>query len=267
MDRVRADLRQGLDVVITSYVGLWFEYSNDPSRNLYWGALYGHDSMFRPARRSRIEARLPFLEATDYEVLLEDHRSFDPVITKVIAAPTTIAASEGGERSRIVVVYLVYRDMEQAVLDMAAHLKMRRVPEAVAGEPEAARLLGSSYIVGYWGHNIYYGGIQDDSLQEMQPTPGEGPRGVFVVGCQSARWYPQKFLSSGIEPVLFTTTNMAPEAYIALALYDGIGRGLAKDTIRRNVAEAYRVYQRLDRRPLSLFVTEREQIEPYMSPL
>ncbi len=88
-----------------------------------------------------------------------------------------------------------------------------------------------------------------------------------MVGCQSARWYPQKLLSASIEPVLFTTTNMAPEAYIALALYDGIGRGLGKITIRRNVAEAYRVYQRLENRPMSLFVTEREQIEPYICPL
>jgi hypothetical protein len=267
MDRVRGDLRQGRDVVITSYVGLWYEHSNDPSQNLYWGALYGHDAMFRPERWSEIKDRLDFLEATDYVILRENRRSADPVITKVIAAPTTIATSEGSERSRIVVVYLVYRDMERAVLDMATHLKRRRAPEAVGDEPETARLLRSSYIAGYWGHNIYHGGVQVDDLQDIQPTPGDGPRGIFVVGCQSARWYPQKFLGPGIEPVLFTTTNMAPEAYIALALYDGIGRGLAKGTIRRNVAEAYRVYQGLNNRPMSLFVTEREQIEPHMSPL
>ncbi len=103
MDRVRGDLRQGRDVVITSYVGLWYTQSNDPSRNSYWGALYGHGAMFRPARRSEIKRRREFLELTDHEILRDDRRSADPVIIEVIAAPTTIAPSEGSERSRIVV--------------------------------------------------------------------------------------------------------------------------------------------------------------------
>ena len=96
---------------------------------------------------------------------------------------------------------------------------------------------------------------------------GRGPRGVFFVGCQSAKWFPDKFRAPGVEPLLFTTTNMAPEAYVGLALYDGIARGLPKPDVRRNVAEAYRVYQRLERAPLALFVNDWAQVERYAAEL
>ena len=39
------------------------------------------------------------------------------------------------------------------------------------------------------------------------------------------------------------------------------------DLLRKNVAEAYRVYQRLDRAPLSLFVNDWRQVERYAAAL
>jgi len=70
---------------------------------------------------------------------------------------------------------------------------------------------------------------------------------------------------SVLTPLQLTTTNMASEAYIALALYDGIARGLPRTDIWFNVAEAYRVYQSLENRPMSLFVNEWSDIENRMA--
>jgi hypothetical protein len=50
---------------------------------------------------------------------------------------------------------------------------------------------------------------------------------------------------------------MAPEAYIALALYDGLARGLGTKEIHVNVTRAYAVYQKLPKLPVSLFVNDR----------
>jgi hypothetical protein len=263
--RIARDLREGNDIVITSYVALWYRHSREPAKNLYWGALYGHEAMFRPERRSEIEDRLPFLELKRYEVLVEKKRDSDPLAIEVLTASIPREGEGAGPASRLVVVNLAYRDMEQAALDMGNHLKTGSMPEGLVDEPEIRQLLDASYLIGYWGHNIYHGGSRVDCLHTVPSTREDGPRGVFMVGCQTARWYPQKFRSPGIEPLLFATTNMAPEGYVGLALYDGIARNLSKSEVRENVAEAYRVYQRLTRRPGSLFVNEWPQIERYMA--
>jgi hypothetical protein len=144
------------------------------------------------------------------------------------------------------VVYLVYQSMSQAVLDMGGQLRQGTTPASLENDPTVSPLLHRSYVIGYWGHNVYINGQRRNRLEEL-PYVGDGlPRGVFMVGCETARWFPEKYLPSGtpIEPLLFTRTLMAPEAYSALALYDSLGRGVTdKDEIVLSVAKAYNAYQ------------------------
>lgn len=262
-ERIRGDLDAGRDIVVTSYVALWSEHSLDPDRNLYWGALYGHEAMFRPSRQDEIGDRLAFLQVKRYTTIADSTRALDPRAVKVFAAPIPGRETASGQGSRLVIVTLAYHDMEQAALDMGIQLKTGRLPAWASDEPEIRDMLRKSYVMGYWGHNIYYGGSGVDCLENVPSTRTDGPRGLFFVGCQSAKWYPGKFRSPAVEPLLFTTTNMAPEGYVGLALYDGIARSLSKEQVRRNVAEAYRVYQRLQRAPLALFVNDWQEIERY----
>ncbi len=51
-------------------------------------------------------------------------------------------------------------------------------------------------------------------------------KGMFFLGCQSARWCENKFESPMVANLLLTRTNMAPEGYIMLALLDGVAKGL-----------------------------------------
>ena len=264
-DRIQRDLSDGKDVVITSYVGLWYQNQQDPAHNLFWGNLYGHSALFEREREIRRE--LPFLSVTGYETTLQRTFADDPIAVKVFGAPVPRDPPSGGRRGRLIIISLAYSHMEQAVHDLVLHLKRGEIPAVLAKEPALAPLLAKSYVMGYWGHNVYYGGVSIDDLETIETAPGDGPRGVFVVGCQTARWFPQKFLGGGIRPLLFTTTNMAPEAYIALALYDGLARGLDPPAIRRNVARAYQHYQKLGRMPLTLFVNESAAIERYQEAL
>lgn len=258
-DRVRTDLSRGVDVVVASYVGLWYENQSDPAHNLYWGNLYGHSALF--SRPAEIRARLPFFTVTDYATTPERSFPEDPVAAKVFEARVP------GATGKLEIVTLAYADMARAVRDMATHLKTGAVPRSLAGDAVLGPLLARSYVIGYWGHNIYYGGADIDDLESVARTTDDLPRGVFVVGCQSARWFPQKFLDGSIEPLLFTTTNMAPEAYIAVSLYDGLARGLEREEIRRNVARAYAVYQKLAAPPVSLFLNDRASIEARRQPI
>ncbi len=258
-ERVRRDLSRGVDVVVASYVALWYENSRDPAHNLYWGNSYGHSALF--SRPAEIRARLPFLSVTGYTAAPERSFSEDPIAARVFEARVP------GATGKLRIVTLAYADMGRAAREMAVHLKTGAVPRSLAGDPVLAPLLARAYVMGYWGHNIYYGGADVDDLESVARTTEDVPRGVFFVGCQSARWFPQKFLESSIEPLLFTTTNMAPEAYVAAALYDGLARGLGREEIRRNVARAYGVYQKLATPPISLFVNDRRAIERTLQPI
>jgi hypothetical protein len=248
-ERVHRDLSRGENVVITSYVGLWYGHLREPRRNLYWGSSCGHSTLF--SRKAEIRRRLPFLAVTDYRPVLEKTFAQDPIAVNVFEAPVP------GRSGKLKVVALAYADMSRAVREMASQLKTGTVPPSLGNDAELRSLLARSYVIGYWGHNIYYGGVDSDDLETLRRTTADLPRGVFFVGCQSARWYPGKFVDESIEPLLFTTTNMAPEAYIALALYDGLARGLGTKEIHVNVTRAYAVYQKLPKLPVSLFVNDR----------
>jgi hypothetical protein len=246
-DRIRSDLAQGREIVVTSYVGLWYDDQDRPEKNLYWGALYGHDALFR--RKAELRTKLPFLKNTDYRIVSNSARREDPVVRRVM--------TNGG---KLRVVYLVYRSMERAVEEMANHVKSGKPPASVSDDPALQDLLRRSYLIGYFGHNIYYGGVDSDDLEKVAVTARDLPRGVFFIGCQSARWYPGKFLGSGIEPILFTTTNMAPEGYVAAAMYDSLVRGLSRTELRDEVARAYARYQKLSKVPRGLFVNDETAI-------
>ena len=282
-DRLRRDVSGGKDIVITSYVALWYKHSDDPSRNLYWGALYGHEAMFRPSRRDEIARRLPFLDLAQWDAVYSASQDQDPIAIKVFALSHALPSIESvhddspsgdptapgrssaqpSPVSRLIIVTLAYQDMRQAAVDLANQIKTGQLPRGVFAHPSVEGLMAGSYVMGYWGHNTYYGGISNDDLEALACTRADGPRGVFVIGCQTARWFPQKFLGPGIEPLLFTLTNMAPEGYIALALYDAIGRGLSLIQTVDQVADAYREYQGLRNRP-RLFVAGADGIASHM---
>ena len=262
-EKVKRDIEDGKSVVVTSYVGLWYENSKFPEKNLYWGALYGHDSFFK--RKSEIKKKLPFLKVSEYKTVYEIKRSQDPLVVKVISSSLEKKNENDDQnvKGNVIIVYLVYKNMEKAVFDMGMHLKMGQTPQYSDMDPEITELLSRSYIMGYWGHNIYYGGTNLDALESVDVTAEDHPRGIFMVGCQTAKWFPQKFISEKIEPLIFTRTNMAPEAYIAAALYDGIANGMTPANINRNIAQAYKIYQKLEKPPYSLFMSDKEIILDY----
>lgn len=258
-ERVRGGLSRGTNVVVAAYVGLWSQNQGDPGQNLYWGRLYGHSALF--ARSREIRSRLPFLQVTDYTRTCRRVRTEDPISVEVWEARVP------GVPGRLTVVNLAYSDMPRAVREMALHLKHGSGPPDLAADPIVGPLLSRAYVIGYWGHNIYFGGIDSDDLEEAPRSVATLPRGVFFVGCQSARWFPQKFVDEVIEPLLFTTTNMAPEAYVALALYDGLARGLGQEETRRQAARAYAVFQKLHKPPLSLFLNDRRALALAQQPI
>ncbi len=262
-DRIREDLASGKDVVVVSYVALWNPRKGQVSKkptDLYWDALYGHDTFFdRPAS---LASHLPFLELRRWTTIRKFSSTCGPVATKVMAA--TVPGTSG---ARMVVVYLAYKDRERAMREMVAHLKAGTPPYVPGLGTPLTVAVRSSYVVGYWGHNGYNADHNPDLLELMPVTARDLPRGVFVVGCQTAKWYPQKVMGPGIEPILFTSNRMPPEGYVAAALYDGLARGMGDRRMRLHLARAMRAYHPMSHLPVALFVNTPARIAELQAPL
>ena len=154
-------------------------------------------------------------------------------VFKITVEPNGFWRSKGVDKPfTIYNVMLAYSDMEKCMKDMVHHLKQDRAP--VIGLSQDNLDLGQqSRIIGYIGHNIYYGGGDFCSIDNLESVPftSKKGKGLFFLGCMSASWCTEKFTSPHVANLLFCRTNMAPEGYIMLGLLDGLSRGLSSDEL------------------------------------
>ncbi|MFC1812342.1 hypothetical protein ACFL03_06575 [Thermodesulfobacteriota bacterium] len=248
-----SQLQQGKPIVITSYIGLWYDRQDEPERNLYWGKMAGHYFLFS---KSKSIQHLPHLYrnnkalekgATNISSAIVHHlhnyqwdevyfkkNDADPkriAVFKLTVEPNEFWLSKGIENAfPMYNVMLAYSDMEKCMNDMVHHLKQEKAPilKWDQGEIDLGK---ESQVMGYIGHNIYYGGTCTVDNLESLPYISNEKKGVFFLGCQSSRWCTEKFTTPQVTNLLFCKTNMAPEGYIMLALLDGISRGISGDKL------------------------------------
>ena len=127
-------------------------------------------------------------------------------------------------------VMLAYSNMEKCMSEMAHHLKKDKAL-CLKWKNTTIDLGRESQIIGYIGHNIYYGGFCEIDNLELLLYESNMSKGLFFLGCQSAKWCRDKLVSPSVANYLFCNTNMAPEGYIMLAFLDGISRGLADNAL------------------------------------
>ena len=240
-------LQQGEPLVVTSYIGLWYDNNHEPDKNLYWGNLGGQYFLFNNSNgieklpdRYRAgslknvatnisNAVVDNLKNYKWERVYHKKENIDPIriaVFKMTVQPNEFWRTKGVTRPfTIYNVMLAYSNMEMAMVDMVMHLKQDKA-RVIEGDQLRLDLGEQSRILGYIGHNIYYGGACSvDNLQALPFTSGK-EKGLFFLGCQSCRWCADKFEGPHVANLLFCKTNMAPEGYIMLALLDGLSRGL-----------------------------------------
>lgn len=262
-----ADVKAGKPITIATYIGLWYEHNEDPERNLYWGALYGHKTMFEVAagryRDGRIQPHLPqdytFVAWRRLQLLEADRDPRRIAVYEMRVTPNARWQSLGVTAPFVVrQVFVVYSDMEQAVRDLARTAKQDggvRIRLDDGGEIDIGR---DAQIVGYNGHNVYYGeacGI--DALERLETT-SRRTKGLFFFGCRSYQCAPEKFLGEHRIGMLFTSSNMAPEGYLSLGLADAIAQGWSGERLRGHLDRIYRRWQERGNgsRPGALFLDE-----------
>jgi len=191
---------------------------DDPSRNLYWGALYGTKS---------------FLKRSKDWTLVSTKRNLDKKILERAVF-----------RHKSKTVYLV-ADAYRGAWIRDAIIRFTETaggndPATVTHDGTAIPIGGGADVVAYIGHN----GLMDFTVPEVkQKQPGRG-KAAIVLACKSKPYFGPRLAKLGCRSLLLTTNFMAPEAYTLEAALAGWIAGEQAKQIRERAAKAYHAYQK-----------------------
>ncbi|MDL2272853.1 hypothetical protein LJC23_07485, partial [Desulfovibrio sp. OttesenSCG-928-I05] len=187
--------------------------------NLYWGAMYG------------VKTFLP--KQSGWKVLHTQSRPAPLILERLVlfheALNLTVVADAWQG--------MAIREATAAFLEYAAG--RTNVDVFYSGGKHIKAGSGAGLVV-YMGHN----GLMDFSLPFYPLKNDAVQRDAVIFACQSKRYFTDAIKAGGAYPLLRTTGNMAPEAYILHALLTSWGREDEEAALREEVAKAYNHYQK-----------------------
>jgi hypothetical protein len=192
----------------------------NPKQNLYWGALYGVKTHFKkhaswtligtlPSPHSRILERLLFKHTTEEVYLLAD-------------------AYDG-------------RAMTECLQDFML-ASNAQCPDTVHHQTAKLAFGGGADLVAFVGHN----GLMDMHVNvQVSLNPlSNTKKDVIILSCYSKHYFSSYMQQANANPLLWTTSLMAPEAYILTAAFDAWVAQEKGKAIREQAAQTYNRYQK-----------------------
>jgi hypothetical protein len=191
---------------------------DDPANNLYWGAAFGVKTFFLRSPDWTLVTTIPKPRPAILERCIFKHRS-KPVYL--------VADAYRG------------REIRQSTLDFLQFAAGRDVEEIELPPGPKLHAGGAADLVAYVGHN----GLMDFSLSAPRGT-GTASRSAIILACASKPYFTDLLRQTGARPLLWTTSLMAPEAYVLKSALDGWILGEDGQAVRKRAAEAYNQYQK-----------------------
>ena len=99
---------------------------------------------------------------------------------------------------------------------------------------------GNSVLVAYIGHD----GLMDFQLSETFVNTDKVQRDVIILACYSKRFFSPHLKTANVNPLVWTTNLMCPEAYTLHDALTGYVNGESNAQIRERAAAAYSRYQK-----------------------
>ncbi len=192
----------------------------DPKNNLYWGAVYGVKSYLKyktkdwqfikkviPSKPNVLE-KLLFKHATKEVYLLAE--AYDGEFIKS-CVEDFLKASNGQNKET-----LSYNDRELG-------------------------FGGNADLVAYIGHD----GLMDFNVDiNYKKTSSDKRKDAIILACFSKDYFSPEVQQSGVNPILWTTHLMAPEAYTLKSAIDGWMLNKDGNQIKERAAQVYNKYQK-----------------------
>ena len=190
----------------------------DPKNNLYWGALYGVKTHFKNSK--------------DW-TLVKSLKSDDPKILKRLLfkhkASSTYMLADAYDGAFI----------KQTTIDFLEATAGRN-DFSISHNSNELDFGGKSGLIAYVGHD----GLIDFNVEGNITQINEEKRDAIVLACISKNYFRPYFERTKVNPLVWTTGLMAPEAYTLKSAIDGWILNETNAQIRERAAQAYHKYQK-----------------------
>jgi len=186
--------------------------------NLYWGALYGIRTYFKKSK--------------DW-ILLKAQKKKGAVLERLIFRhiknPNYILIADAYDGKYI----------KQSTLDFL-NSGSGNLKDAMLINGKTVGLNGNASLLAYIGHD----GLMDFQLSENFENTDGIKRDVIILACYSKRYFSPHLENANVNPLVWTTNLMAPEAYTLHDALAGYVNGETNEEIRQRAAQAYAKYQK-----------------------
>ena len=190
----------------------------DPDNNLYWGCAYGIRSYFKKSK--------------EWKFLKSEKNINDIVLERVIFKHTSkdyylVADAYDGKY------------IKECTIDF---LKSSSgiTKDTLNINNETIGISGNSSLVSYIGHD----GLMDFQLSESFKNTDDKKRDVIILACYSKRFFSPHLSNSNVNPLVWSTNLMAPEAYVIHDAITGYVNNEDNQQIRNRAAKAYSKFQK-----------------------
>lgn len=187
-----------------------------PSTNLYWGAAYGVKTFFRKSKEWKLIATQK-INDTIPERLLFKHVS-EPVYL--------VADAYDG------------RYIKACTIDLIRASYGLDKKTMMAGS-ETIGIGGNADVLAYCGH----AGLMDFELEQHYAKADNKTRSVIILACFSKSYFSPHLQASGIQPLVWSSGLMSPEAYTLHAALNAWIQSESTAVIREAAANAYATWQ------------------------
>jgi len=192
---------------------------DDPRNNLYWGAMYGVKTYFK--------------KSPNWE-LISTNKISTSILERCVFKHTT---------ENVILLADAYRgrEIERAIIDFfyaASGTSAGSV--SVKGEPKEISAYGKSNLSVYIGHD----GLMEFRIRPYPKKQNDETREAIILACQSKTYFHEGIKASGAKPLIWTTGNMAPEAYTLENAIEGWIQQETDESIQLRAAKAYDKYQK-----------------------
>jgi hypothetical protein len=189
----------------------------DPNNNLYWGCGYGIRTYFKYSKEWKL-LKTKQLDTIRLERLVFKHR------TKKFYL---IADAYDGQ------------DIKQCTKDFL-NSSTGQLKDTIIIDNKTIGAAGYSDLIAYIGHD----GLMDFDLTERFDNEDGKKRNVIILACYSKSYFSPHLKNANVNPLVWTTHLMAPEAYTVHDAITGYTNNESNESIRSRAAAAYSKYQK-----------------------
>jgi hypothetical protein len=190
----------------------------DPKNNLYWGALYGVKTYFKNSKDWTLVKYIESENSKILERLLFKHKHSDTYI---------LADAYDG------------KNIKETTVDYIEATAGRN-DFSVSYNSTELKFGGKSKLLAYIGHD----GLMEFDVKGHFTPVNKSKRDAVVLACISKSYFKPYFEKTKVNPLVWTTGLMAPEAYTLKSVIDGWILNETDLQIRERAAQAYHKYQK-----------------------